>query len=146
MSFIHCLADWNHKEEFWHRLVQLGNQFPGPWLILGDFNPVLFNLKKMGGRPAATSSRNGLFQLTFSHGFVDLGYVGASYTWCNGQHGSHRIKEQIDKGYATADWTSLFPHALVSHLPHTTSDHCLILLQTVESSFSGPKPLRFKQF
>lgn len=99
----------------------------------------------MGGRPAATSSRNGLFQLTLSHGLVDLGYVGASYTWCNGQHGSRRIKEQIGKGYTTVDWTSLFPHALVSHLPRTTLDHCLVLLQTVGSSFSGPKPLRFKQ-
>lgn len=77
---------------------------------------------------------------------MDLGFVGPRFTWCNGRHGSHRIKERLDKGYANTAWSTLFPRTIVSHLPRTSSDHCPSLLQSHGSAFAGPKPLCFKQF
>ncbi|KAI7989263.1 hypothetical protein LOK49_LG13G02901 [Camellia lanceoleosa] len=69
-------------------------------------------------------------------GLVDLGYVGAKFTWCN-----HRqdglVRERLDRGLATASWMRVFPHAKVLHLVCTTSDHVLILLD-VEGHKSTP--------
>ncbi|KAI8004106.1 hypothetical protein LOK49_LG08G01486 [Camellia lanceoleosa] len=69
-------------------------------------------------------------------GLVDLGYVGAKFTWCN-----HRqdglVRERLDCGLAIATWMRAFPHARVLHLVCTTSDHVPIFLD-VEGHKSTP--------
>lgn len=144
MSFIHCLAENKLKVAFWNDLAQLGDRFSGPWVILRDYNVMLDKAKKRGGRLVGNSSTNGLYNLVFGYGLVDLGYVRPSFTWCNGRRDARCIKERLDKGYATTNRSALFPCALVHHLPRTSSDHCPIMLSNQCNVFNGPKPFRFE--
>lgn len=146
LSFIHCPADWDSKAGFWEDLSRLGDRFAGPGAIVGDFNMVLDPCDKQGGKIVASSSTNGLYQLQLHHGLVDLGFSGASFTWCNGKKGSRRIKEQLDKAYANPAWASLFPKSQLIHLPRSSSDHCPILLQSQGQLSLSPKLFHFEQF
>lgn len=146
MSFIHCPTDPNLKADFCADLSRLGDGFVGPWVILGNYNTVWDQREKFGGRMVGSSSTPALYQLVLKFGFVDLGFIGPAFTWCNGWQGSRRIKERLDKGFLNLAWSELFPRALVHHLPRTTSDHCPIMLSTQGSIFRGQKPFRFEQF
>uniref|UniRef100_A0A2N9FSF1 Uncharacterized protein n=1 Tax=Fagus sylvatica TaxID=28930 RepID=A0A2N9FSF1_FAGSY len=52
----------------------------------------------------------------FELGAVDLGYVGARFTWCNKRWGRGSIKERLDRGIANVEWRTKFPRATVLHL------------------------------
>lgn len=77
-------------------------------------------------------------------GLGDLGFQGPAYTWCNKRHGLARIQVRLDR--ALASWRTLFPDAMVKHLPRLHSDHCPILLQCEEVRFvqRSRRPFRFQ--
>lgn len=79
-------------------------------MILGDFNALSGQHEKRGGRPFALSSRDGFYQLRLSHGLVDLGSSGPTFTWYNdrNRNGRFQIRERLDKGLTNGDWMSLF--------------------------------------
>ncbi|GMY22609.1 putative ribonuclease h protein [Fagus crenata] len=56
-------------------------------------------------------------------GFLDLGFVGPSYTWWNKQTGPTRVLARLDRGLAIADWLLQFPNNRVTHLHAVFSDH-----------------------
>lgn len=47
---------------------------------MGDFNSVSRQADKRGGRPWASSSVNGIYQLSLQHGLIEVDFVGNSYT------------------------------------------------------------------
>lgn len=70
-----------------------------------------------------------------SYGFMDLGYVGDIFAWCNNKLGNATIWECLDRGLATSEWLSMFPQACIHHIDNGTFDHCPIWLnfnQTVQ--------------
>ncbi|KAI8022804.1 hypothetical protein LOK49_LG03G02298 [Camellia lanceoleosa] len=69
------------------------------------------------------------------YGLVDLGYVGAKFTWCNNRQGG-LVRERLDRGLATAAWMGAFPNATVFHLVCTTSNHVPLLVDIL-----GNKPI-----
>lgn len=50
LTFIHSSCDPALKVEFWEDVEQVGNNFGGPWIILGDFNAVSGQHEKWGER------------------------------------------------------------------------------------------------
>ena len=42
---------WEHKEKTWEVLRSLHGVSQLPWMVFGDFNEILFNHEKEGGRP-----------------------------------------------------------------------------------------------
>lgn len=85
-------------------------------------------------------------QFALNTGMTDLGFVGNRFTWCNGRQGRGLIQERLDRGISNGDWRSLFPRALVRHLPRVAFDHSPILLDTLGESGLGPRPFRFEAF
>ncbi|GMI65678.1 hypothetical protein like AT1G43760 [Hibiscus trionum] len=63
----------------------------------------------------------------------NLGYEGTRYTWQKGRTPSTNIRERLDRGVANAAWWDLFSNYSVSHLTHSFSDHCPILVNTTTS-------------
>ncbi|KAL0006539.1 hypothetical protein SO802_008041 [Lithocarpus litseifolius] len=54
--------------------------------------------------------------------------MGNQYTWNNGCLGDAFVQERLDRACASAEWRELFPHAKVSHLQASYSDHIPILI------------------
>lgn len=82
-----------------------------------------------------------------SMGLIDLGFVGAAFTWSHGMNMENRRAVRLDRAVCDDAWCRLFPSALVRHLPHCHSDHCLLLLELEEgeSGSMGLRPFRFEE-
>lgn len=77
---------------------------------------------------------------------MDLGYKGSKYTWSNHRKKSRGlIMERLDRIFVNNDWLSLFPKAMVIHLPKTYFDHnrLLINLTSKNMNYNG-KPSRLE--
>lgn len=68
-------------------------------------------------------------------GFMDLGFHGPKFTWCNKTDTQVRIWERLVKALANSAWARLYEDYKVENLSLVDSDHRPILLDT-NSSFS----------
>ncbi|KAA3461612.1 reverse transcriptase [Gossypium australe] len=95
------------RKESWNLLRHLGNHNNDSWVVLGDFNEIANSFEKQGGRRRRW------------------------FTWERGKFSSTNIRERLDHGVATLNWSELFPNAQVEHLTHSFLDHCPLLLDTM---------------
>jgi hypothetical protein len=79
------------------------SSFAGLWLCCGDFNCILSQAEKKGGRCFVESSRGELRNFLDSCSLIDLGYKGNSFTWTNKRLRRDNIKERLDRAVANAD-------------------------------------------
>jgi hypothetical protein len=82
---------------------------------------------KWGNKPFASHIAEFHACLNYCN-LINLGFSGPKYTWTNSQDVSSLIMQRLSRDFANPDWRSLFPEAIVTHLTHTHSDYCLILL------------------
>ena len=134
------------KPAFWDSLTAVGEDFFSPLLCIGDFNFVLNQSEKLGGRPVASSSYYPFRGFIDQLGQVDLGFVANPFTWCNNRQGAATIKERLDRGLASLDWIHLYPEFSLTHLFASISDHNPIFLNTNTSSAFLPRPFKFEEF
>jgi hypothetical protein len=132
--------------DFWKNLAAIGSKYYGPWLCIGDFNRILDQSEKYGGRPYASSSNDAFCSFLNTHGLVDLGFSGSPFTWSNHRYGRHLIRERLDRGVASTQWIHLFPTFSIQHLPSHASDHNALLLNTATPNSNLSKPFRFEEF
>ncbi|KAG8388292.1 hypothetical protein BUALT_Bualt02G0110400 [Buddleja alternifolia] len=66
--------------------------------------------------------------------------------WIKSNHRANdaNIQLRLDRAIANQDWTLLYPHAFVHHLPAIFSDHAPILLFTVPDSHGNFIPFHFE--
>lgn len=50
-----------------------------------------------------------------SNGFIDMGYGGAPFTWCNNIGGLARVWVRLDRAFCNASWRELYQGATVKH-------------------------------
>ena len=62
------------KANFWNNLETTLNSFGGAWVGIGDFNCILSQSEKQGGRPFALSSNGGFSGFITNNGLIDLGF------------------------------------------------------------------------
>lgn len=74
-----------------------------------------------------------------------MGYISYPFTWNNHRVGRANIQERLDRGLSNTCWRLLFPQATIHHLPAFRSDHKPLVLHSVPSSPSRPKPFRFEE-
>jgi hypothetical protein len=146
LSCIYGPPETVNKPAFWDSLTAVGENFVSPWLCIGDFNFVIDQSEKMGGRPVASSSHCPFKHFIDHLGLVDLGFVGNPFTWSNNRQGFETIKERLDRSLATLDWVHLHPKFSLIHLPASIFDHNPISLNTNTSSLYLPRPFKFEEF
>ena len=146
LSCIYGLLEKVNKPTFWDSLIVVGEDFVNPWLCIGDFNFVLDQSEKLGGRPITNSSHCSFKGFIDQLGLVDLRFVGNPFTWCNNRQGFATIKERLDKGLASLDWIHQHLEFSLTHLPASIYDHNPISLNTNTSSAYLPRPFKFEEF
>jgi hypothetical protein len=134
------------REVFWDSFADFGGSFEAPWLCIGDFNSILSQSEKQGGRPVASTSHCPFKNFIENFGMVDLGFAGNPFTWSNNRKGLENIKERLDRGLASPSWVHLHHEFSLIRLPAIIFDHNPILLNTNSSSCFLPRPFRFEEF
>jgi hypothetical protein len=130
---------WEDKFKTWDKLRELNHSNNLPWIILGDFNKILYSMKE-GGNPRPQGYMDAFCDALMDYGLKDVGFLGGAFMWKRG-----RIRERLDRAVANGEWMVMNPDALVQHLDFIRSDHHPILVNT-EAQFqqSTSKQRRFE--
>ncbi|XP_009124577.2 uncharacterized protein LOC103849567 [Brassica rapa] len=113
-----------------------------PWFALGDFNEIVSNQEKIGGRVRPEASFHDFGSMMRTCGFTDLQSVGDRFSWA-GQRGSHLVRCCLDRTMATGSWFDLFPVSHTEYLEMGESDHRpMITFMSAERE----KPRRFFRY
>ena len=83
LTCIYGSPDKTNKSIFWDSILNERKDYHGPWLCIGDFNMILSQSDKYGGRPFACSSNDPFRSFLDSFGMIDLGFSGNPFTWSN---------------------------------------------------------------
>lgn len=129
LSAIYASPKLNFRNELW-QYIKSGFMQDIPWLLVGDFNQVLDDSEKRGGKPIAQYRARPFREMVNGCALIDIGFEGLRFTWSNMRRGSALVEESIDRYFCNQLWLNRFPKARVSHLPRILSDHHLVLIQS----------------
>ena len=127
LTGIYGEPSWEHKEATWEVLRTLHGIMTMPWLVLGDFNEILYNHEKDGGRPRTQKQLHAFHDALSACQLSDLGFEWDKFTWQRG-----KIRERLDRGVVNVQWRQLFPNASLTNSEMTKSDHRPIVVETEE--------------
>ncbi|KAL5582142.1 hypothetical protein UlMin_014584 [Ulmus minor] len=110
------------KRRFWDSIHSKVDRFPGPWMLIGYFNGILYSSdcsSNRGINGGSSFMREALDNL----GMISIPSSGFHYTGFNCRHGRSQINLRINRVVANEDWWNQFPNASIQLLLQTTSDH-----------------------
>ncbi|KAH7837759.1 hypothetical protein Vadar_017617 [Vaccinium darrowii] len=132
-----------HRRDQWRELVEYRQRDDADWVIWGDFNDLLWDDEKVGGRRREEWSLRAFRNFVADLGAVDLGYSGYPFTWVNRRYGSGLIKERLDRVLVSPGWRVKYDRGFVQHLFSVGSDHAALLLDTNPPRNFGLRSFRF---
>jgi hypothetical protein len=83
LSCVYGSPNKRDRRAFWDTFASIGEGFEASWLCIGDFNSVLDQTEKIGGRPVYSSSHYPFRSFIDHFGIIDVGFVGNPFTWVN---------------------------------------------------------------
>ncbi|KAL0919520.1 hypothetical protein M5K25_011618 [Dendrobium thyrsiflorum] len=144
LSVIYASNSELERADLWNDIRTLNLNPNIPWALMGDFNCCRFASDKVGGVPITQNRLSNLNALTFDIKVMDLFSVGCPYTWFNNRL-DNPIHIKLDRAMVNEQWLKAFPSSFCSILSPSCSDHCPIIIQPGETSFSRHRFL-FKNF
>ncbi|KAI9194953.1 hypothetical protein LWI28_010396 [Acer negundo] len=96
MAFVYAKCSQLERRVLWEQL-QGSSAFNMPWVVLGDFNTIRSDTKKVGGRPRNSSSMVEFSECISRCGLMDLRFEGRQLSWCNGHQGLHHLVGKLKR-------------------------------------------------
>lgn len=112
----------------WSLIKSLKMQCDMPWVIFGDFNEITHSDEKLVWLERDADQMQVFKECLNNCGFIDLGFMGQRFTWCNERLKDQRTLIRLDKVVANERWRAMFPEAKVHHVLMSASDHYLLAL------------------
>ncbi|XP_061375671.1 uncharacterized protein LOC133317799 [Gastrolobium bilobum] len=123
ITFVYGSPRRMERRALWLELEDISYGMTDPWLVLGDFNDILYAFEKIGGQELCWKGMDEFNQCLFNCNVSDMGFKGPDFTWKRG-----RLQERLDKACFSEARNISWPNRFVSHLPFYNSDHRPILL------------------
>ncbi|TYH19506.1 hypothetical protein ES288_A05G357200v1 [Gossypium darwinii] len=123
-------ADPNKRQSSWNMLRRVGQTVNEKWIIGGDFNALLDEAEKEGGRRKATILMEDFRSIVDELSMVDLKTDYGWFTWVNNREGTARVKERLDRFLMSANAVNSFPFLETRVIRQSSSDHDAISLDT----------------
>ena len=117
--------EWNQKGRTWDAIRSIRGDLTAPWLLMGDFNEILYNSEKEGGRPRTQRQLQAFHDVLSECELNYMEFTGDLYTWQRGH-----IRERLDRAVANIQWSNLFPQSTLINSEMTRSDHRPIVMDT----------------
>ena len=95
----------------------------------GDFNDILANYEKKGGRRQPNALIQGFRNAVMAAGLCDFPMSGYKFTWKTGRGSDRWVEEKLDRVLTSPSFNSLFPHARTASLEASSSDNLSVLLE-----------------
>ncbi|XP_019169839.1 PREDICTED: uncharacterized protein LOC109165495 [Ipomoea nil] len=104
MTGFYGFPERRRRPESWELLKSLAHRYDLPWVVVGDFNDLLFQHEKMGGIPHPDGFLRGFGDALDDCGLSHLQMEGYPFTWERGKGTADWIDERLDKVVASVDW------------------------------------------
>ena len=139
---VYASPTFEERSILWNNLSTLAELHGRAWVIAGDFNELLVDDDKFGGRAVSVNRSLPYKEVLDKCNMIDLGFSGPRFTWSNGRELSALIQERIDRFFMNPGWYSNFPEARVTHLTRCHFDHCPVLLESApHNQLQLPRPV-----
>ena len=125
-TFIHAETDYIVRRQMWEELTALTLSRDSPWFITGDFNDILTNQEKEGGRVRAEGSFVDFRTFISECDLYDLPHTGDFLSW-RGVWIEGVVRCRLDRAVANSHWFDIFHSGSVEYLNYEGSDHRPIL-------------------
>lgn len=107
---VYASPSYHIRADLWEYLDDFHSQCLLPWMLVGDFNELISDADKSGGR-AVLEGGNFARWVDRNH-MIHMGYVGADFTW-RGIRNGEEILERLDRGLCNIQWRHEFPEAFI---------------------------------
>ncbi|XP_019179523.1 PREDICTED: uncharacterized protein LOC109174723 [Ipomoea nil] len=128
MTCFYVHSDRSRRWESWELLDTLKTRSLLPWVVIGDFNNLLFQYEKRGGNPYPDNLLRGFGETLDGCGLMQLPMRGHQFTWEKSRGTENWIEERLDKVLATADWCGLNENVEVENIIARPLDHSALFL------------------
>ncbi|XP_074265403.1 uncharacterized protein LOC141587836 [Silene latifolia] len=132
------------RGDVWNELSTWMDTFSDPFLLLGHFNQIEYQIDKWGGRVGVIDGVQCFRKWKTQHCLMDIPFKGPKFTWCNNRGLGKRINERLDKGYGSPNWQVLFPNTGILHFPIQISYHAPIIFDSDLIRSSGRRPYKIE--
>lgn len=136
VSFVYGSPANHLRNKLWENLS--GDKLPltEEWIALGDYNAVTC-LEDVSNRDNFQTHRcAGMRHWVFKEGLIDIGFVGARYTWTRGSDNSTFTGARLDIVLCNLQWITKYPNTKVTHLARVCFDHSPLLVELEPTSES----------
>ncbi|TYI76842.1 hypothetical protein E1A91_D06G105000v1, partial [Gossypium mustelinum] len=140
-------ANPNRRRSSWDILRRVGESVREEWVIGGDFNAILNDAEKEGGRKGVRAQMNEFKAVMDEMALVDIKPDSGWFTWVNNRDEGRLIKERLDRFLTSVAVVENFPFIATKVLRQTQSDHDAIILDLwgrKSKTFPKDKRLCFK--
>lgn len=100
--------------------------------MIGDFNNIINNEEKRGGRPYRNFLLEGFHKAVVDCDITDLDLIGHQFTWEKSRGTPSGTKIRLDRAMVNSKWWDAFQSAQLFNLEVTFSDHNSIFMQLEE--------------
>ncbi|XP_060200824.1 uncharacterized protein LOC132629104 [Lycium barbarum] len=142
LSFVYAFNTKEERKTLWESLVEHSENCTLPWMILGDFNSVLYMDDRIGGNPITWAEVADFQQCMEECGLVELPQQGNKYTW-NDRHVDQRIYSKIDRALINEEWLESMPSCPARCLPEGISNHCPLKVCLTDERARTKKSFKF---
>ncbi|XP_042963294.1 uncharacterized protein LOC122297082 [Carya illinoinensis] len=134
--------DSSKRNLSWELLASLVPKKGEAWCVARDFNEILLQSEKVGGKLRDEKSMGQFREVLEEKQLTDLGCWGCPFTWSN-KHEDHTFtKERLDRFLGNHEWRNIFKKVKVVGLTALFSDHKPILMIAFDSSHTFVKRSR----
>ncbi|PPS01653.1 hypothetical protein GOBAR_AA19008 [Gossypium barbadense] len=123
------------RQQAWDMLRKVQSRVNEAWIVGGDFNAILNNSKKEGGRRKLKSHLDEFSDFMEELNLTDVKTCNGWSTWTNYRDGTRLVKERLDHFAISEVAMEKIPFLLAYIVRQSKSDHEAILLDT-----NGSKP------
>ncbi|MBA0868970.1 hypothetical protein Goshw_021310 [Gossypium schwendimanii] len=102
-------SDPSKRQTSWNMLRRVGKNVKEKWIIGGDFNAILENVEKEGGRRKPLALMEDFREIIDELSMVDLKTDNGWFTWVNNREGKAMVKERLDRFLMSANDVNSFP-------------------------------------
>ncbi|VFQ97337.1 unnamed protein product [Cuscuta campestris] len=103
--------DQSRRSVTWDLLCDLVQDSNLPWICGGDFNAILAQSEKRGGKPKPEYLMQAFRSVIFDAGLSELPITGYNFTYNNEREGAAFVEEKLDHFLTSASWRQKFPMA-----------------------------------
>ncbi|XP_074298086.1 uncharacterized protein LOC141628900 [Silene latifolia] len=140
VTFVYGFNKIEERVLLWNDLMRVAVM--EPWIVLGDFNNVLYMDEKIGlpVRECETIP----FQNTIDNcGLQDMKSTGSFLTWNNKQPSDTRVFSRIDRTLVNDEWINKWPDYFAYYAPEGDYDHCPCFIQCKDMNVKKIRPFKF---